>query len=196
METSDSARDRIIEAAAAVIGETGLTETTVAKVARRAGVSTALVHYHFATKAHLTVAAAGWIADARSSALRRSLGRGTGLTALDALWSDVTARVQRGTERAWLELSAAVRADPDLAAVIERGRRSEREAWTARVPTLLRELGVEPATGAEELAGLLSAMLDGLAVALVSGEPAGAVRAAYDALWLILVAAGQAARRR
>ena len=168
----------------------------MAKVAERAGVSTALVHYHFATKAHLTIAAAGWVVDARSSALRDSLGRGRGLDALDALWSDVTARAQNGAERAWLELSAAARGDPGLAAVIERGRRADREAWTARIPALLKELGVEPATGAEELAGVLAVTLDGLAVALVSGEPAAGVRAAYDALWLILVAAGQGGRRR
>lgn len=178
-----------------MIGEVGLAETTVAKVARRSGVSTALVHYHFSTKEHLTVAAAGWIADARSAALRQSLNRAAGLAALDALWADITQRARRGSERAWLELSSAAHGADALAPVVQRGRRAVREVLAARVSDLLRELGVEAATGPEELAAVLSTALDGIAVALACGEPAPAVRGAYDALWLLLVTSGQGARR-
>ena len=43
-------RDTIVSAACAMLGSVGVGRLTVALVAREATVSTALVHYHFATK--------------------------------------------------------------------------------------------------------------------------------------------------
>ncbi len=54
---SETRRSAILDAVVRVIIDVGYTDMTVADVAQRAGVSTALVHYHFASKAALISAA-------------------------------------------------------------------------------------------------------------------------------------------
>ena len=54
---SDQRRSEILDAVVRVIIDVGYTEMTVADVAGVAGVSTALVHYHFSSKAALITAA-------------------------------------------------------------------------------------------------------------------------------------------
>jgi AcrR family transcriptional regulator len=195
MEHAEKTKRRITDAAVAIIGESGLIDATVAKIARRAGVSTALVHYHFATKARLTAAAAESIATQRAQSLRAALSRARGMQTVDALWTDLATRAHQGIERAYLEMLRAVSDEPGFASALEEARRAERAAIAQRLPQLLRELGVGLAASPEELSAMLAAALDGMAIALVSGEPEGSVRAAYDALWLTLVAAGQSAAR-
>jgi TetR/AcrR family transcriptional repressor of bet genes len=195
MEPSEKTRRRITDAAVAIIGEAGLIDATVARIAKRAGVSSALVHYHFDTKARLITSAAAAIAARRIQSLRAALSRATGMQTVDALWTDLASRAQQGIERAYLEMSSAVRDEPGLAPALEEARRAERAAISRRLPQLLRELGVGMAASPEELSAMLAAALDGMAIALVSGEPEGSVRAAYDALWLTLVAAGQSVAR-
>jgi AcrR family transcriptional regulator len=48
-----SARDRILEAACAAIAEEGIDDMRIARVAMRAGASTALVHHYFSTREEL-----------------------------------------------------------------------------------------------------------------------------------------------
>ena len=55
----DQRKTAILDAAVQVIIEVGFTEMTVADVAKVAGVSTALVHYHFSSKADLITAEGG-----------------------------------------------------------------------------------------------------------------------------------------
>jgi AcrR family transcriptional regulator len=55
--SSAERKANILDAVVRVIIDVGLTEMTVADVARSAGVSTALVHYHFDSKAALIAAA-------------------------------------------------------------------------------------------------------------------------------------------
>ena len=53
----DARREQMLQAAAELIGERGFSETRIADVARRAGVSPALVIYYFSTKDELLTAA-------------------------------------------------------------------------------------------------------------------------------------------
>ncbi|MEY3030549.1 MAG: hypothetical protein RL058_912 [Actinomycetota bacterium] len=55
--SSDKRRAEILDSVLRVIIDIGYTEMTVADVAKAAGVSTALVHYHFSSKAELIAAA-------------------------------------------------------------------------------------------------------------------------------------------
>ena len=48
-----NARDRILEAACASIAEEGIDDVRIARVAMRAGASTALVHHYFSTREEL-----------------------------------------------------------------------------------------------------------------------------------------------
>lgn len=74
--SSDQRRSEILDAVARVIIDVGYTQMTVADVAKAAGVSTALVHYHFASKAGL-IAAALRAASDDDKVLRESIARDT-----------------------------------------------------------------------------------------------------------------------
>lgn len=54
-------RERILEAACRAVVARGMGATRVADIAREAGVSTAVVHYHFATKDAVLMEAARWV---------------------------------------------------------------------------------------------------------------------------------------
>jgi AcrR family transcriptional regulator len=51
--SAEQTRERILEAAAELISEEGIDEVRIARVANRAGVSTALVHHYFSTREEL-----------------------------------------------------------------------------------------------------------------------------------------------
>ena len=57
-EEAQTSRRKILEAAAALIAELGWTEVTTRRIAERAGVNNALIHYYFGTKDALLVEAA------------------------------------------------------------------------------------------------------------------------------------------
>jgi len=73
----DQRKIEILDAAVQVIIEVGFTEMTVADVAKRAGVSTALVHYHFSSKVELIAAALRRACD-EDKELRDSIADGAG----------------------------------------------------------------------------------------------------------------------
>lgn len=196
MPTPAPASDRIVAAACDVVRERGLARLTVSAVAGRAGISSALVHYHFDTKHRLIVAAVRSITARRSAARASALAAGPGLATLDALWSVVVAEVADGRARAYLELVALARSEAAIAEALADQRQVERRLLTERLPDLLAELGARSSTGGDELAAALETLLDGAALALLGGTPSRVVRAAYDSIWLVLIAAGQAAHAR
>jgi AcrR family transcriptional regulator len=188
-------RDRIVQIAALAVGEVGMAALTIGVVAERAGVSTALVHYHFDTKAGLLVAVAEQVAGQRRARRLASFAAGRGLATLDAAWAAMQAGVEDGTERALFELALHGQTDAAIAAVLAAERRAERAGLERRLPALFQELGAREPAAPEEVAAALDALLAGLAMNLISGEAPDALRAAYDAFWLSLVAAGQSRRR-
>jgi len=188
-------RDSIIDNSCEALGAIGLAGLTISVVAERAGVSTALVHYHFDTKAKLLVATAERVASRRHARRAQALKSAVGLDAIDALWSAVEQNVSEGVERAYVELALHGRGDAGAAEAMTRQRVTHRTTMIARLPALLRELGASAASASDELAAALDAELDGLSLALLAGEEAATVRTAYDAFWLSLLAAGQTRRR-
>ena len=196
MKSFVTPRDKITAAAARALCDAGLQGFTVGRVAAAAGVSTALVHYHFSTKQALLAAAAGQLATTWATGAAEAFGHGAGLETLDRLWETLQRRAESGEERACAELRLAGGADRALAVALEEPRAGVREAIARRLPALLRELGSAAPAEGEELAAAIAAVLDGAALARATGRPAGEVRAAYDAFWLVLIAAGQSGRRR
>jgi TetR/AcrR family transcriptional repressor of bet genes len=183
-------RDSIIEAACSAIVDIGIARLTVAAVAERADVSSALVHYHFRTKQQLLVAACERLAVRRSDARTAALAAGGGMIALDELWAAMRTGAESEAERAWIDLALLAREDPSVRRTLAAQRLAEQRALADRLPALLRELGGRAAVAADELAGLVSLFLDGVAQALGAGAAVDDVRAAYDAFWLALVSAG------
>ena len=190
-----NSKDRITEAACALIQDAGIADLTVADVGRRAGVSSALVHYHFNTKQELLAAAAERLAARRTEARTAALSSASGLAALDALWAALSARPSSEAERAWNDLALLARRDATVRRTLAAQRRVERTTFAQTLPSLFRDLGTAPTASWDETAATILLFLDGVAGALGEGGAADEVRAAYDAFWLVLVAAGQARER-
>lgn len=185
-------RDAIVEAATGQLISTGLSSLTVARVARAARASSALVHYHFATKQRLLLAAAERLASRRTTLRLQRLEGARGLAALDALWDALVAGAARDAERAWHDLLLLARDDAAVAALLRRERERESRALAARLPRLLAELDSRPRIPPETLSSLVVTFLDGMACAIAMGADPGELRGAYDAFCLALVALGQA----
>jgi AcrR family transcriptional regulator len=195
MKRNADARLRILDAAAATGASVGLADLTIGDVAEAAGVSTALVHYHFDTKPALIVAAVERAAGRNVDALAQALAAGQGLETLDRLWEVIAAKAGAGSAAFLLEARLRAARSPDLAATLAPGAAAAVEAVSKRLPALLRELGSRLTEPREELAAAVTVFLDGLALALAGGRSASEVRTAYDAFWLTLIAAGQGGRR-
>ena len=123
-----NSRDRIAEAACAVVQDAGIADLTIADVGRKAGVSSALVHYHFNTKQDLLAAVSGRLAARRTEGRVAALSGASGLAALDALWAALSAGPGSEAEYAWNDLALLARRDATvrrtLAAPISVGGRS------------------------------------------------------------------------
>ncbi len=188
-------RDAIIDAAVGQLMSAGLSSFTVARVARAARASSALVHYHFATKRRLLLAAAERLAARRTARRLARLESAPGLAALDALWDGIVAGVARDAERGWHDLLLLARDERDVATMLLREREREVGALSAALPRVLADLGSHPGIPAEDLAAMFATFLDGAAGALAAGARASDLRASYDAFCLALVALGQAPAR-
>lgn len=195
MKASAAKKDRIIDAAADVIAIQGIASLTIARIADRCGVSSALVHYHFSTKDKLLRAAAGRLAAARTE-VRQTSVRERGIAALDGLWQQIEESVASRTEQAWHDILLLAREDGAVAAEIERTRAAEWRALARRLPALFAELGSTPPAAVEEIALAILAFADGIALAMAAGAPRDALKSSYGAFWLALIAAGQSGARR
>ena len=188
-------RDTIVSAACAMLGSVGVGRLTVALVAKEATVSTALVHYHFATKKKLLAAAAESLARRRTDGRVAALAAGQGLSSLDALW-DALIEDRAEAERAAPDLILLAREDREVRATLRRERQREQGRLAAALPRLFGSLGTQPRIPFEDLAATLCTFLDGVTASLLAGTPADDVRASYDAFCLALVALGQSVPAR
>jgi AcrR family transcriptional regulator len=188
--------DKIAAAAAKALVAEGLDNLTVAGVARQAGVSGALVHYHFDTKSRLIVAAASRLAAERAARLEAALAGGIGLQVLDALWASCEAAAGEGAEGAWLEFCSLAGREAGVSEVVRAQREKEARTLAAKLPGLLADLEASPAAGNDELAAAVRALLDGARVAILAGDDVSVARAAWDAFWLTLLSARPRRARR
>ena len=184
-------RDTIVESACEQLVSVGIDHMTVARVAKAARVSSALVHYHFATKQRLLAAAAAALASRHAERRVAALAVARGMSSLDDLWSSLDPRAS--VERIVPDLTLLARQDRSVAAVVRRAREEEQRRIAAVLPALLESLGARVPIPPDEVAATVRMFLDGAAAALVAGDPPEDVRAAYDAFWLALVALGSAA---
>jgi len=158
----DATRQAILEATVALIGEVGWAGVTTRAVARRAGVTQGVIHYHFRSKdALLRAAVLAAFADmlagpmtALTSAETITDGLAAVVTSLDALGEEHLLRV--GTE----SLSLALR-DPQLGEWMRRALVEFRAVLAQK----LREATPPAERDEAQLEGtavLLAALLDGL----------------------------------
>ena len=152
-------RERILRATAELIAELGWTRVTTRKVAERAGVNNALVHYYFGTKQALLVQAA-------TDALMNELGG-----PMEALASGTDLQHGVAEAIAWLEragpshTSGRIVVEMMAQAVHDPALRETSRAMLQQFRQLVRERAAEgglPLEQASGLATVVAALLDGL----------------------------------
>lgn len=155
----------MLEAAVRVIAQDGVRGLRVEKLAAEAGVSTALIYYHFKDRAgilraaleHVNHRAQSYTGDVESDDPRTRVEQ----MLLGELQD--TAFV-RETSVAWGELRASAAFDEDLRATL----RTATETWNADVETLVRQ--ANPEIDAAAAAERLTALVEGLSERWHSGS--------------------------
>lgn len=194
MKNKGATIDRIVGAAVDQLRLAGAANLTVASVAKAAGTSSALVHYHFESKIGLLRVATAKLAAIRLERRTAPL-RAAGLNAIDELRLVLEHDAEHGTARAWRDLLLLGTDDDAIRQSADRARADELAMLAQRLPALLSSVGAGAMVEPEQLAAMVMACLDGLTHALATGMPKETFRSAYDAFWLVLIGAGQRARR-
>src|SRR5215211_2970450 len=166
-------RERILDVACELIAQQGMEDVRVARIARAAGVSTALVHYHFATREAL-LAEALRHSYARAGAARTALLAGAGASSARLLAGMIEhclplpGRLEREWVL-WVELWLRAARHPGLRDVA-RELYGRLHAWFARAIATgvaggeLRVADVDAATD------VLLAAIDGTGVRVLFGD--------------------------
>jgi AcrR family transcriptional regulator len=146
----------MLEAAVRVIAQDGVRGLRVEKLAAEAGVSTALIYYHFKDRAGILRAALEHVNDrARSytEGVESDPRTRVEQMLLDELQDDAHVRE---TSVAWGELRASAAFHEELRATL----RTATEAWNSDVETLLRQVdsGLDAAAAAERLTALVEGL--------------------------------------
>jgi AcrR family transcriptional regulator len=156
----------------------------MAAIASDAGVSKALLHYHYQDRATLLAEIAERIAARTIARERTAIDSSEGVGGLDALWLWLEDELRRGELAALAELGL-VREGPVRRAT--RVAATERRRSAAQtIERLFAELALSPRVPAALMADAAVAFVDGLTLDVASGtnrEP----RVSYDVFWLALL---------
>ena len=190
-----AAPQRILDAAARRIAAHGAAALTLNDVAAEAGVSKALIHYHFRDKDTLLARLVEFVVSemiAREQGALASYAAQHSPLAVDALWRWLEDELRRGNIRILLELDAYPGAGVRVAAREAATRR--REAARETIERLFAILELRSRVATPLLANVAVAFIDGLALdvnraASVAGDPsdARASRVAFDVFWLAML---------
>jgi AcrR family transcriptional regulator len=172
-----SARERILQAAVELIAERGIGGARIAQIARTAGVSTALVHYHFRTREALLTETLDYAFDVASAVhLRPPEENGNGSSSAARRLAEVVEQSLPTTDPArrewqlWAELWLGAARDPSLRPIAAQMYARYR-TWIA---TAIAE-GVAAGEFAEvdpvKTADLAMAVIDGLGLRVLLGDP-------------------------
>ena len=179
-----NAAERILRGAAERLIEVGAAETSLQDVAITAGVSKALIHYHFESKEALLVRVTEWATNEVVIREREALENAGAATAVDALWNWLEQALTNGHLRLLIELG--VYREPLVQAAIREAIQARHAAAMQTVDRLFALLELRPRVPTELLATVVVAFVDGLASRPPSDSPASA-RIAFDIFWLSLL---------
>jgi AcrR family transcriptional regulator len=151
----------------------GAAGSTFDQVAREAGVSRGLLHYHFGTKEKLLAEVVRRDAEIRLEHLGSELkGAATAADVIDVLLHSLEALVERdpGFVALMFELFTSGRRNPEIAAEFAELQRATRTQVAELLAAKQREGVVRLADEPDAVAAFLLALADGLALRLL-GEP-------------------------
>ena len=186
---------RILDAAVRQIGAVGAAELSMSGVAREAGVSKALIHYHFRDKDSLLARVVSHLAQGLSQRERECLARYEtqhSPLAVDALWEWLASELERGYIRVLLELDAY--RGPEVRAAARIAADQRRDSARDTVERLFRILDLIPRIESSLLASVVVAFVDGIALDVGLATETGGVsalpdsaRVAFDVFWLAML---------
>jgi TetR/AcrR family transcriptional regulator, regulator of biofilm formation and stress response len=183
-EAQPPTRGRIVDAGVRCVAREGVAGASMAAIALEAGVSKALLHYHYHDRARLLAEIVERISAGTIEREWTAVNESDGVGGLDALWQWLDGELRRGELAALAELGL-IREGPVRRAT--RVAASERRRSTARtVERLFAELDLTPRVPAPLMADAAVAFVDGLALDVANGsdrEP----RISYDVFWLALL---------
>jgi AcrR family transcriptional regulator len=178
------AAGRILEATSQCIVAKGAADVSLQDVAEAAGVSKALIHYHFRDKGELLARLVEWL---RAGLVARQEAALTGVAptaALDALWAWLADELGRGDLRALLDLSLVQ--GESVQSAVRATAAARRDAAAVVVESLFEKLGLRPRVPAPLVADAFVAFVDGLALNEVV-SPERNVRVSFDIFWLAVL---------
>lgn len=176
-KSTDVRRQQILDAAGSVIAKRGICETRIADIADVLGVSPALILYYFPSKDRLLGEA---LAHQDRQFFEEVAKRAADLeSARDRLTLVIEASCPTASRLAaindeyvlWLEMWARCRHDPELAEARQRMDHEWRQSIAEIVLDGQRRGEFIPSVDAADFAVRLSALIDGLAVQVVLGDP-------------------------
>ena len=179
-----NAAERILRAAASRLSTLGAAELSLQDVATAAGVSKALIHYHYRDKESLLEQVAVWATAETVERERRALDASTAANAVDALWQWLEEELRGGHLRLLLELGQY--RVPRVRAAVADALRIRQDASMHTIRRLFELLELRPRVPVELLAGVVVAFIDGLASRPASESPDDA-RVTFDVFWLSLL---------
>ena len=179
-----NAAERILRGAAERLIVMGAAELSMQDVADAAGVSKALIHYHYRDKEALLEQVALWATAQVLERERAALEAATASTAVDALWRWLDAELEGGHLRLLLELGQYH--VPRVRLAVQESLRQRRDAATDTIRHLFDLLELRPRVPEELLAGVVVAFIDGLA-SHPRGTDASDARVTFDVFWLSLL---------
>lgn len=169
-------RDRILATAAEVISERGMSETRIVDVGERMGMSSGNVMYYFGSRDELLMEAVRREEDryysATEDALAATATARERLITLIELWCPSGDASEAAVAWVlWPEMWARSLHSPDLAALREELDRRWVEMVSGVVTEGQRNREFDAAVDARRFAQTLGALLDGLALRVMAGDP-------------------------
>lgn len=178
------ARARIVDAGIRCIAREGVVGASMAAIALEAGVSKALLHYHYHDRATLLAEIVERIGARAIERERSAIDESDGMGGLDALWHWLEGELRRGELAALAEL-ALVREGAVRQATRSTASERRRSA-THTIERLFAELDLTPRVPAPLMADAAVTFIDGLALGVANGSTREA-RVSHDIFWLALL---------
>ena len=162
----------IVRAAAKAIARNGVRGMRVEEVAADAGVSPALLYYHFSNREGLVRAALEYASEkAPSTALGDPAASGDGFEALEAvLLREIGDEAEvREAAVVWGEVSASAVFDPELRDAVRRVNEDWRQHVADGIRTGIADGSIRSTLDPDQAADLLISLVDGLCTRWLSG---------------------------
>jgi len=190
-----SARDRILQAACELIAERGIGGARIAQIAKAAGVSTALVHYHFRTREALLAETLDYAFDVASAVHLRPAGEngdgGDTVGSAARRLADVVEQSLPTTDpgrrewQLWAELWLGAARDPSLRPIAAQMYARYR-TWIATAVAEGMAAGEFARVDPAETADLAMALIDGLGLRVLLRDPSMPLEKARERIGAIL----------